>query len=115
MEQVGLVAGSEVDEMEIESFFFGPRDGFADGLFRFLHVASAARDVGAEEGRGVILDLGLHGLVRLAAAEGDGMGGSGVGSIGHGSDIGRLKDEESGGGGAGTAGCYEDDDRGRGR
>ncbi len=115
MEQVGLIVRGKVDEMEIESFLFGPGDGLADRLFSFLRVASAARDVGAEEGRGVILDFGLHCLVRLAAAEGDGMGGSGIGAIGHGGDVGGLEDEESGGGGAGAAGRHEDDDGDGGR
>ncbi len=46
----------------------------------------------------------------LAAADGDGMGGSGIGAIGHGGDVGGLEDEESGGGGAGAAGRDEDDD-----
>ncbi len=64
VEQVGFVAGGEVDEMEVERFLVGPGDGLADGFFGFLDVASAARDVGAEEGRGVVLDLGLHDVVR---------------------------------------------------
>jgi len=40
---------------------------------------------------------------------------SGIGSVGHGGDIGRLKNEEAGGGGAGSARSYEDDDGDRGR
>ena len=111
VEQVGFVARGEVDEMEVEGFLLGPGDGLADGFFGLLDVASAARDVGAKEGRGVVLDLGLHDIVGLAAAEGDRMGGSGIGAVGHGGDVGGLEDEESGGGGAGSAGRDEDDDR----
>ena len=87
----------------------------ADGFLGFFDVAAAARDVGAEECRSVIFNLGLHDVVGLASAEGHGMGGSGIGAVGHGSDVGGLEDEESGGGGASSAGGDEDNDGCRGR
>jgi hypothetical protein len=114
VKQVGFVARGEIDEMEVEGFLLGPRDGLADGFFGFRRVASAAGNIGAQKGRRVVLDLGLHDFVGLGAAEGDGVGRSGVGAVGHGRDIGGLENEESGGGGASPVGCDEDDDGNRG-
>ena len=81
------------------------------GLFGFGDVAPTARNVRAKESGRVVFNLRLHDVVHLAAADRHRMRSSRIGSVGHGCDIGGFENKESGGGGARTAGAYEDDDR----
>ncbi len=60
LEEGGVVGGDEVDEVQLESFGVGVGLGVADGVFGGVGVAVAAGGVGAEEGRGVVLNLGFE-------------------------------------------------------
>ena len=109
VEEGGVVGGDEVDELEVEGLVVAVGLGVANGVVCGLDVAATAADVGAEEGCGVVLDLFLEDGVHLAAFD-DGVGCAGVGSGGHGGDVGGLEEEEAGGACSAAGGRDEDDD-----
>ena len=58
-------------------------------------IAVAPRDVGAQKGLGVVLDLLAHGGVGLGAEFNHRMRRSGIGAGSHGGDVGRFQQEKS--------------------
>ena len=71
VQQILLVGRDDIDQLLGERLLIGPRARFDDRGLRQLHVAAALGNVGAQEGRSVILNLGLHRVVHLAARDGD--------------------------------------------
>ncbi len=111
VEQVALIMRDYVDQVLLQSFLIGPRLRLAHRGLRQLHVAPSRPDVRAHEGGRVVLDLGLHGVVHLLAAESDGMRRSGVGPGSHGRHVGGFEDEEASRSRSRPAGSNIDDDR----
>ena len=102
----------QIDEAELLCLLISVGLGVADGIFGGLRIAAALRGVGAQQGRGVVFELLLHGLVELGALD-DGMRGPGVGAGRHGCDVCRLKQEETGRAGTCALRRHVDDDRHR--
>ena len=113
-EKIFLVGCHVVDEMLAKGFLLGERFGLAHCAFGYLDVAAAPRNHGTHQGGGIVFNLLLHlvvGLDRGWADEQHGVCRAGVGSGGHGGDVGGFEYENSRGTGAAAAGRDVNDDR----
>ena len=113
LEEIVLIFGDDVDQVLLQRLLIGPRLRLAHRALGQLHIAAARPDERAHEGGRVVLDLGLHHVVHLLAAQRYRMRRAGIRSRRHGRDVGRFQDEESGGSRVGAAGSDVDDHRHR--
>src|SRR5579883_541778 len=112
LEELLLIGGDDLDQMVVERFFFGESFRVAHGLFGKLAVAPAPGGETAQQRGGIVLDLLAHDVIHLASQK-YGRRSAGVGAGRHGSHIAGFEQEESGGGGARSAGSDVRDDGNR--
>ena len=109
VEEILFAWGDVLDQLLVERLLVCEGFRLAHGALGQFYVASALGDYGAHQGCGVVLHFLFHDVVHLAA-EDDGMRGAGVGSGGHGGNVGGFEDEEASRCGAASAGRHIDDD-----
>src|ERR1019366_679712 len=95
LEQVVLIAGYVINQVQVESFLVSPGLRLAYRGFRQRHIASSETDERTHKGSSVVFELLLHYVIQLLATQGDRMRRSGIGSRSHGSNVGGFEDEES--------------------